>query len=133
MCVGTEPTQLSERPAALRTGVRDVGNHDIGTDLCRFSCKYHGWQYDDQGRLIKAPQFEDMPGFVPADNSLFEIKLIVTSEGLIYVNFDANTMHLPFNNVKAGLNIDGCKWLDGVDIECSTNWKQLGEHARKVS
>ncbi len=98
-------------------------------DKARFSCRYHGWQYDDQGKLVKAPKFENMPGFNLEDNGLFEIKLILTREGLVFVNFDASTMHLPFNDMKSGLDMGGFKWLSGVDAKCSMNWKQIGEDA----
>jgi phenylpropionate dioxygenase-like ring-hydroxylating dioxygenase large terminal subunit len=97
----------------------------------RFSCKYHGWQYDDEGRLVKAPKFDESPGFVPEDNGLFEVKLITTREGLVFVNFDASTMDLPFNNVKSHVDLWGtdndCVWVDGMNVTCATDWKDLGE------
>ncbi|KIV78832.1 hypothetical protein PV11_06442 [Exophiala sideris] len=91
----------------------------------RFSCKYHGWQYDDEGKLVKAPKFDESPGFVPEDNGLWEVKSILTREGLVFVNFDASTMHLPFNNVKSHVDMGACSWVDGMDVTCETNWKSL--------
>ncbi|KIW31524.1 uncharacterized protein PV07_03168 [Cladophialophora immunda] len=91
----------------------------------RFSCKYHGWQYDDKGALVKAPKFDESPGFVPGDNGLFEIKLITTREGLVFVNFDASTLHLPFNNVKSHVDLGSCSWVDGKEVTCATNWKDI--------
>ncbi|KIW13214.1 hypothetical protein PV08_08401 [Exophiala spinifera] len=91
----------------------------------RFSCKYHGWQYDDAGRLVKAPKFDESPGFNPEDNGLWEVKLIVTREGLVFVNFDASTMNLPFNNVKSHVDMGSRSWVDGMDVTCAANWKQL--------
>ena len=81
---------------------------------------------------MKAPKFENMPGFVPENNGLFEVKMILTREGLIFINFDGNTMHLPFNDVKSGLDMGDCKWLDGVDVKCLANWKQIGK-CRRIS
>ncbi|KAH0843133.1 hypothetical protein AYO21_03424 [Fonsecaea monophora] len=91
----------------------------------RFSCKYHGWQYDDTGALVKAPKFDESPGFVPEDNGLFEIKLITTREGLVFVNFDASTLNLPFNNVKSHVDLGSCSWVDGKEVTCPTNWKDI--------
>ncbi|EXJ86090.1 hypothetical protein A1O1_06459 [Capronia coronata CBS 617.96] len=91
----------------------------------RFSCKYHGWQYDDEGRLVKAPKFDESPGFVPEDNGLFEVKLITTREGLVFANFDASTMKLPFNNVKSHVDLGSCSYVDGVSVTCATNWKDI--------
>ncbi|KAL6251416.1 hypothetical protein RBB50_001625 [Rhinocladiella similis] len=91
----------------------------------RFSCKYHGWQYDDAGRLVKAPKFDESPGFNPEENGLWEVKLIVTREGLVFVNFDASTMNLPFNNVKSHVEMGSRSWIDGMDVTCAANWKDL--------
>ncbi|KIV88954.1 hypothetical protein PV10_08579 [Exophiala mesophila] len=91
----------------------------------RFSCKYHGWQYDDTGRLVKAPKFDESPGFNPQANGLFEIKLILTRDGLIFVNFDANTMKLPFNNVKSHVDFGSCSWVHGMSVDCKANWKTI--------
>jgi phenylpropionate dioxygenase-like ring-hydroxylating dioxygenase large terminal subunit len=55
----------------------------------RLSCRYHGWQYDTAGRLVKAPEFAAVPGFDAAANSLFPIHLETDSGGFIFVNFAA--------------------------------------------
>lgn len=94
----------------------------------RFSCKYHGWQYDDAGKLVKAPKFDESPGFKPKENGLWEVKLIVTREGLVFVNFDASTMNLPFNNVKSHVEMGSRRWVDGMDVTCAVNWKHLGKY-----
>jgi phenylpropionate dioxygenase-like ring-hydroxylating dioxygenase large terminal subunit len=96
------------------------------TEVCRFSCRYHGWQYDDQGELIKAPKFETSPGFKADENGLFEIKLILTRDGLIFVNFDETTMNLPFGNVESGLDMKAYRWLDGSSVKTGVNWKVIG-------
>lgn len=93
----------------------------------RFSCKYHGWQYDDEGKLVKAPKFEESPGFNHEENGLFEVKLILTREGLIFVNFDARTMNLPFNDVKSHINLGSSIWMDGFDVRSTGNWKDIGK------
>lgn len=51
-------------------------------------CKYHGWTYDNQGKLIKAPKFDDVAGFDKKQNGLFEIRTFIDSSGFLYANFD---------------------------------------------
>jgi len=52
-------------------------------------CKYHGWSYDTTGKLIKAPAMDAVEGFNKEEYPLFAIHTYVTSQGLIFVNFDA--------------------------------------------
>ncbi len=52
----------------------------------RLACKYHGWQYDPAGRLVKAPHFMDQLGFDASNNGLFEIHLKVDSSRFVFVN-----------------------------------------------
>lgn len=58
---------------------------------------------------------------------MWSIKLVQTTEGLLFVNFDANTMDLPFNEVSSRLQLADLTWLDGMDMELEANWKQIGE------
>ena len=51
-------------------------------------CKYHGWTYNTQGKLIRAPKFEDVAGFDRNANSLFEVRTFVDSSGFVYINLD---------------------------------------------
>jgi len=51
-------------------------------------CKYHGWTYDNQGKLVKAPKFDDLSGFDKSQNGLFEIRTFIDSSGFLYANFD---------------------------------------------
>ena len=76
---------------------------------------------------MKAPKFDESPGFVPEENGLWEVKLIVTREGLVFVNFDASTMDLPFNNVKSHVQMESRSWVEGMDVTCAVNWKDLGK------
>jgi phenylpropionate dioxygenase-like ring-hydroxylating dioxygenase large terminal subunit len=68
-----------------------------------------------------------MPGFRSEENGLFEIKLVRTRDGLIYVNFDATTMSMPFNNVESGLDMEAYRWLNGKLITVNVNWKTIGK------
>jgi len=68
-----------------------------------------------------------MPGFVPAENGLFEIKLILTKEGLVFVNFDSSTMGMPFSGVKSQMLVPDLHWRESFSFTTNLNWKGIGE------
>lgn len=53
-------------------------------------CKYHGWCYDTKGKLVKAPQFDNIEGFDKNSNSLYEIKTKVDKIGFLYINLNTS-------------------------------------------
>ena len=68
-----------------------------GTRLCdveagRFSgsiqCPYHGWTYDLQGRLIGAPQMDEVEGFAREDFPLASVGCAVW-DGHVFINLSA--------------------------------------------
>lgn len=71
-------------------------------------CKYHGWSYNSDGKLTKAPHFDNVEGFKKEENSLFPIKTHVTSHGLVFINFNNDTSEnfIPFD-----------KWFEGITQE----------------
>lgn len=71
-----------------------ITKKNCGSSLV-LGCRYHGWSYDTKGALIKAPEFETIPGFKKAENGLFEIHTFVTEEGFILLNFDAQEVVPP--------------------------------------
>ncbi|KAJ5638446.1 hypothetical protein N7528_000836 [Penicillium herquei] len=94
-------------------------------------CRYHGWSYDTLGRLVKAPQFEDVPGFDKSENSLFEIHAHTTEKGWVFVNLDSGEP-VPFEDSLQGSLEDlkrdsglGTKseWVTGQTLTGSFNWK----------
>ncbi|KAJ5718319.1 hypothetical protein N7488_003965 [Penicillium malachiteum] len=94
-------------------------------------CRYHGWSYDTLGRLVKAPQFEDVPGFDKSENSLFEIHAHTTEQGWVFVNLDSGEA-VPFEDSLRGSLEDlkrdsglGTKaeWVSGKTLTGSFNWK----------
>lgn len=54
-----------------------------------FACKYHGWSYGLNGKLAKAPGYQDVDGFDKSKNGLFPIHVHIDSNGFIWVNLDA--------------------------------------------
>jgi phenylpropionate dioxygenase-like ring-hydroxylating dioxygenase large terminal subunit len=52
------------------------------------ACRYHGWSYGLNGKLAKAPGYQDLE-FDKDQNSLFPIHTRVDRNGFIWVNMDA--------------------------------------------
>ncbi|EJD06366.1 Rieske [2Fe-2S] domain protein [Fomitiporia mediterranea MF3/22] len=72
-------------------------------------CKYHGWSYNAKGDLVKAPKFDTVPGFDKKANGLFKIHTHVTTQGFIFLNFDASPNPVPFEDHFAQLPAE---WKD---------------------
>lgn len=90
-------------------------------------CRYHGWSYDSRGKLIKAPEFENVKGFEKDLNGLWEVRTEIR-ESMVFVNLDSG------NEVtsQALSSIDGNLRRWGINdmalvgewrIEGSFNWK----------
>lgn len=95
-------------------------------------CKYHGWSYDTNGLLKKAPHFDNVEGFDPAANSLYEIKTHVTRQGLVFINFDNTESAVPFEEFFAGLqeemdeyDFDDYEYHMSYELDGQFNWKTL--------
>lgn len=52
-------------------------------------CRYHGWSYDTKGTLVKAPYFDNLPGFDKSQNSLFKIHTKEDGNGFLHINVSA--------------------------------------------
>jgi len=91
----------------------------------RFSCKYHGWQYDALGKLVKAPQFEDTVGFDMQRNGLYEIALHIDTDGFVFINFAPASASIPprisLPRPQTGLIHEEC-----FEIQVSLNWRFAG-------
>lgn len=61
---------------------------DEGTSKI-FACKYHGWSYGLDGKLAKAPGYQELHGFDKDRNSLFPVHVHIDRNGFIWVNLDA--------------------------------------------
>jgi nitrite reductase/ring-hydroxylating ferredoxin subunit len=94
-------------------------------------CRYHGWSYDTYGRLVKAPKFDDVPGFEKSENSLFEIHTHTTDQGSVFVNLDSGEPVPVEDSIlyalieftrHADLGIKS-EWLTGQTLTGAFNWK----------
>ncbi|KAJ5180182.1 Aromatic-ring-hydroxylating dioxygenase alpha subunit [Penicillium capsulatum] len=94
-------------------------------------CKYHGWSYDTLGRLVKAPQFDDVPGFEKSENGLYEVHTHITDHGFVFVNLNANKPVAFDHSVTSVLSEfagssgvgSKSKWVTGQTLPGGFNWK----------
>ncbi|KAG4429608.1 hypothetical protein IFR05_014915 [Cadophora sp. M221] len=98
-------------------------------------CRYHGWSYDTKGTLIKAPEFDKVPGFDKDMNGLWEIKTSI-SQSMVFVNFDAasHVDSLSLGDVETRLkrwSLAKMECLEDWKVEGAFNWKLLGSLASK--
>ena len=111
-----------------------------------FSCKYHGWSYDLNGKLAKAPRFtpDSTPLFDPSTIRLFPIHVHIDRNGFVYANLDSNPVpdvswedqygHLDQQNV---LKHSGVDW-DAVEYDFTWtkdgnfNWKLMQDNYNEV-
>ncbi|KAJ5173741.1 uncharacterized protein N7500_001672 [Penicillium coprophilum] len=99
-------------------------------------CRYHGWSYDTTGRLVKAPQFDDVPGFDRSQNSLFEVHTHATDLGLIFVNLNSGEPAAFDSGVSSSLSrftgLEGkSTWVVGQTLSGDFNWK-IGARSRQL-
>lgn len=123
------------------TGFHNVCRHRAGPivraaagrcDVLR--CAYHGWTYDLEGRLRKAPGLTDAKGFDPAGFGLMPVR-VETWNGLVFVCLDEAAPVL-------------AAWLGGIvgvadrfaplsalsffredTVEGAANWKTYGDNS----
>ncbi|MCB0037025.1 MAG: Rieske 2Fe-2S domain-containing protein [Anaerolineales bacterium] len=92
-------------------------------------CRYHGWTYDLNGRLLNAPEFEGVQNWRKEDFCLTAVR--VTAWGpFIFVNLDANAPDLsevlgniPQNIDSAGFQINDMQPIERRDYIVESNWK----------
>ena len=53
------------------------------------ACRYHGWSYALDGKLAKAPGYQDIDEYDKSKNGMFPIHTRVDSKGFIWINMDA--------------------------------------------
>lgn len=68
------------------------------------SCKYHGWSYGLNGKLAKAPKFDDVPGFDKESQSLFPVHVHIDKLGFVWVNLDSSPNPIPWEEDFKGVD-----------------------------
>lgn len=120
------------RHRAFPIVTEDKGNNSI------FACKYHGWSYALNGKLTKAPGYQDLEGFDKSQNSLLPIHVHVDGNGFIWVNLDASAKpEIAWNDDFLGTdtqarfvhyNFEDYVFDHAWEMEGDYNWKILADN-----
>ena len=92
-------------------------------------CPYHAWTYALDGRLLSAPQMDDVPGFDKTDYSLHAVNLAVW-EGFIFVNLMDSPISLkqwfaPLAGKFSRWNLSALLSAKRIEYEVRANWKLI--------
>ena len=119
---------------------RGVEVAPVGTgNLEEFSCPYHGWLYDLDGRLIGAPFSKEVEDSFDFANCRLNPVQLDTWEGYVFINFDAGAAGLAEFLDDEGVDICARECRPGetmiadeyvFDIEC--NWKFVPENLMDI-
>ena len=103
-----------------------------------FSCQYHGWSYGLNGKLAKAPGYQELEGFDKEKNSLFPIHLHIDYNGFVWVNLDSKpTPEVAWEDDFLGIdrqerykdfNFDDYEFDHFWEMEGNYNWKILADN-----
>jgi len=98
-----------------------------------FACRYHGWSYGLDGKLAKAPGYQDLPGFDKTQNGLLPIHVHIDINGFIWINLDGKqkpevSWEEDLDGVDSQARLQQFQWdqyeFDHVwEIEAAYNWK----------
>jgi phenylpropionate dioxygenase-like ring-hydroxylating dioxygenase large terminal subunit len=98
------------------------------------ACKYHGWSYGINGKLTKAPRFDNIPAFDKESNGLFSVHVHVDALGFVWVNLEASekpsiTWDDDFKDVDTQ---DRFKHFDFAQYKFDHTWEMRGEYNWKT-
>lgn len=92
-------------------------------------CKYHGWTYDLDGKLMRAPEFEGVKIWDKDQVCLSQVQVEEWGPW-IFVNLDPNAapmaeIYKPIHDeiVGSGFNIDGMSLVERREYLIDCNWK----------
>ena len=133
-----EPIVVARNPVGELNAFANVCAHrgvEVATgtgNTAEFSCPYHGWLYDLDGRLIGAPYMKEAEGFDPATCRLAPLNLAQWA-GWIFVNFNADAEPFAdyiaeFENAFAPIRQQDCRLADKLVVDLDCNWKFMIEN-----
>ena len=100
----------------------------------RFSCPYHGWTYDNKGKLLHAPNAENVPGMCVEDYSLSRCT-VEEIHGLLFINLDSrcaplaeSTLGLADDIRSYAPNLPELRFAHRTEALLETNWKVAVEN-----
>lgn len=105
----------------------DEGNVKI------LACKYHGWSYGLNGKLAKAPRFDDVPGFEKENQSLFPVHVHIDALGFVWVNLDSSPTPIPWDQDFEGVDTqERFKAFDFTKYKFDHTWHMDGDYNWKT-
>ena len=105
-------------------------------NLEEFSCPYHGWLYDLDGKLVGAPYMKEAEGFDPASCQLTPLQCDIWA-GWVFVNFDVAAAPLAdfvarYDQSFGMLQQENCRLGDKFERVVDCNWKFVNENLQDV-
>ncbi|KAJ5980145.1 Rieske domain protein [Penicillium waksmanii] len=109
----------------------DEGNVKI------LSCKYHGWSYGLNGKLAKAPRFDDVEGFQKENQGLLPVHVHIDELGFVWVNLDSSPTPIPWEEDFKGVDtqerfskfdFSNYKFDHTWQMDGDYNWKTLADN-----
>ncbi|KAJ5337579.1 hypothetical protein N7452_004307 [Penicillium brevicompactum] len=99
-----------------------------------FSCQYHGWSYGLNGKLAKAPHYQELEGFDKSKNGLLPIHVHVDTNGFVWLNLDADDKaQISWENDFNGVDLQPrFKGFNFEDYDFESGWESTGEYDWKV-
>lgn len=93
-----------------------------------------GWSYGFDGKLAKAPKYDETPNFDKEKNSLFSIHVHVDNMGFIWVNLDSEkTPEISWTEDFAGVDLQPrFEKFDMSKYRFDHQWEMVGEYNWKV-
>ena len=102
-----------------------------------------GWSFNLDGKLAKAPKFDETKDFNKDDYSLFSIHTHVDKSGFVWVNFDSSKTPIPWEELNAGTDeqprlqdfypLDNYVYHRTWTTNGKYNWKLVGDNYNEVS
>ena len=137
--IADEPIVVTRDNAGSLNAFANVCKHrgvEVATgtgNLNEFSCPYHGWLYDLEGKLVGAPYMKESEGFDPANCRLDPVNLGVW-RGWVFVNLDTNCEPLEdfvadFEADFGFMQQDKQKIFAKFETTLDCNWKLVVENA----
>ncbi|KAJ5151319.1 uncharacterized protein N7482_010571 [Penicillium canariense] len=110
-----------------------VVTEDGGTSRI-FSCKYHGWSYGLNGKLAKAPGYQDLEGFDKSKNGLLPIHVHTDVNGFIWVNLDGSEKpEISWEDESKGIDPQSrFQAFNFEDYTFNHTWEMDGEYNWKI-
>ena len=102
-----------------------------------FACKYHGWSYGLDGKLAKAPKYDEYPEFDKSKNGMLPIHVHIDVNGFLWVNLDASPNPEPWEEDFANVdtqerykqfNFDDYFLSHEYTMSGAYNWKILADN-----